>query len=383
MKIKFSSLQFYLLLALFSLLFTSIWSYNSFLNIENQNKRIVEEAIPISNAASQLFPLLLDQELSVRGYVHNQDELSLSQFEVAYARMNETIELIYSLDQNHPIMHQLITEKALPLIEETSLFYQDQISLVESGQYNRANDKRYSGIGYINRFRTVDTEIRQDIDKIIQNAAVRSENASNSARSVIIIVGIIALLIFLAFVQTFRLERSKKALIYKSQHDALTGIYNRRAFDEQLSRFWDEALDKEQSISLLLIDVDSFKLFNDHYGHLEGDKCLQQVATVLDRKASHPFIAARYGGEEFAIILPDKGEKEAFQIAEEIRKAVLKLSIPHRSHKPLQILSISLGVASIIPEENESEERLIELADQALYQSKDNGRNRVTVNKTG
>jgi len=383
MKIKFSSLQIYLLFALLSLLFVSIWSYNSFLNIENQNQRIVSEAIPISNAASQLFPFLLDQELSVRGYVHNQDSLSLTQFEIANKNMVKTIELIHSLDQNHPIMNQLMNEKALPLIEEMNLFYLDQISLVQTGDFNEANARRFSGTVYINQFRAVDMEIRQDIDKIIQDAAVRSENASNSSRNVIIVVNIIAMIIFFAFIQTFRLERSKKALIYKSQHDALTGIYNRRAFDEHLSMLWDDALENKDSISLLLIDVDAFKLFNDHYGHLEGDKSLQQVASVLQKNSNKSFIAARYGGEEFAIILPGKEEIEAFQIAEEIRQDILHLNIPHILHTPLRKLSISIGVSSTIPSQEGSMENLIKKADQALYQSKDDGRNRVTISKAG
>lgn len=118
MKTKFSLLQRYLLISLMALFLTSVWSYSAFQDIEQENRRIVEEAIPISNAASELFRLLLDQELSVRGYTYNQDTQSLEQYEATKQSLEETIRIIRELDERHPIMQELIQDEALPLIQK-------------------------------------------------------------------------------------------------------------------------------------------------------------------------------------------------------------------------------------------------------------------------
>lgn len=379
MKWKLSQLQTYLLVALFALIFTSIWSYVSFLNIDKQNERIVKEAIPIASAATQLYPLILDQELSVRGYLLSQDTLSLQQFERSNSRMHETLEIVREFDGQHPIMAQIINEGALPLIEELETFYMNQIQLIQEGDLAQANRQRYSELISLNAFRSVDTKIRGNVDNIIADASARSHLASQSAKWVILIVSALSFLIFFAFLHTFRVERSQQALIHKSLHDALTGIPNRRAFDEALDRFWKEARETNKPLSLLLIDIDAFKSYNDTYGHLEGDACLRKVAQVLKQTVNKPALVARYGGEEFAVLLPSDAQFVATELAEEIRQAVLKLTIAHKSYHPECIVTISIGVATVIPELYQAEDELIRRADKALYQSKEKGRNRVTV----
>ncbi len=335
MKTKFSLLQRYLLISLMALFLTSVWSYSAFQDIEQENRRIVEEAIPISNAASELFRLLLDQELSVRGYTYNQDAQSLEQYEATKQSLEETIRIIRELDERHPIMQELIQDEALPLIQKMEAFHASQIELIEAGDVIAANARRYSGIDYINQFRDVDAALREDIDNIIQQATLRSETASNSAKWVIFIVVGIALLLLMTFMHTFRLERSKQALIHRSLHDALTGIWNRRAFDEKLERMWDEANDTGDVLALLLLDIDAFKTYNDTYGHLAGDACLERVANVIDKAVGEDGMTARYGGEEFAVLLRPRHARQPKEIAERIRQAVLKLNIAHEMYTPL------------------------------------------------
>ncbi|ERG67564.1 GGDEF domain-containing protein [Exiguobacterium chiriqhucha] len=379
MKTKFSLLQRYLLISLMALFLTSVWSYSAFQDIEQENRRIVEEAIPISNAASELFRLLLDQELSVRGYTYNQDTQSLEQYEATKQSLEETIRIIRELDERHPIMQELIQDEALPLIQKMEAFHASQIELIEAGDVIAANARRYSGIDYINQFRDVDAALREDIDNIIQQATLRSETASNSAKWVIFIVVGIALLLLMTFMHTFRLERSKQALIHRSLHDALTGIWNRRAFDEKLERMWDEATDTGDVLALLLLDIDAFKTYNDTYGHLAGDACLERVANAIDKAVGEDGMTARYGGEEFAVLLRPRHARQPKEIAERIRQAVLKLNIAHEMYTPLRKVSVSIGVAEHAPTPSGDKTDLIEAADQALYQAKQSGRNRVSV----
>lgn len=381
MKTKFSLLQRMLLIALTSLLLTSVWSYSAFQNIERENERIVQEAIPIANEATELFRLLLDQELSVRGYTYNQDTISLIQYDQTKRELKETIAVIQRLDQQHPIMRELIQQQALPLIRQMEAFYESQIELVDAGGIRQANERRYSGIEYINQFRTVDAEIRQDIDKIIQEASDRSDRASSSARWVILIVGGVATLLLAAFIQTFRLERSKQALIYRSLHDSLTGIWNRRAFDEALDRRFDEAMESEQAMTVMLLDIDAFKQYNDTYGHLSGDACLERVAKAMERTVGETGLVARYGGEEFVVLLQGDASKRRVELAESIRLAVLQLAIPHESYHPLRLVTVSIGVATCVPNVAGDKLRLIEQADEALYEAKRNGRNRIETGR--
>uniref|UniRef100_A0A7C4Y636 Diguanylate cyclase n=1 Tax=candidate division WOR-3 bacterium TaxID=2052148 RepID=A0A7C4Y636_UNCW3 len=161
--------------------------------------------------------------------------------------------------------------------------------------------------------------------------------------------------------------------------DELTGIGNRRLFDMILEKEWKRAKRYLQPISLIIIDIDYFKNFNDTYGHLKGDDCLKTVAKVLSKTIKRPSdIVARYGGEEFAVILPDTNEENAVKLAEDMRIGIENLNITHISSE-IKILTISLGVASVIPNQNLEMSFLILLADRALYDAKNNGRNCVKV----
>ena len=159
--------------------------------------------------------------------------------------------------------------------------------------------------------------------------------------------------------------------------DYSTGLANRFSFDRQLAEEWKNAARQHNSLALLMVDIDHFKLYNDHYGHLEGDECLRRIATTLANSLLRTSdLVARYGGEEFAVILPRASSQGAVALAERMRQLVADEQIPHMPYTP-GIVTVSIGVAAMQPEAAMSETMLIQCADRALYAAKRAGRNRV------
>jgi diguanylate cyclase (GGDEF)-like protein len=161
--------------------------------------------------------------------------------------------------------------------------------------------------------------------------------------------------------------------------DHMTGLANRRTFDKELSREWRRAVRERGSLSLLMVDIDFFKRYNDHYGHPAGDECLRAIASLLARTMVRSNdLAARYGGEEFAIILPGSNLDGALMIAERLRDAIAHANLRHEGSSRGTV-TVSIGVASVLPTRTMEESQLIQAADTALYLAKRNGRNQVTV----
>ncbi|MFD2443272.1 diguanylate cyclase domain-containing protein [Bacillus sp. CGMCC 1.16607] len=156
-----------------------------------------------------------------------------------------------------------------------------------------------------------------------------------------------------------------------SNLDGLTEIANRRSFDHTLEKEWKKAIKENTPISLILFDIDHFKIYNDTYGHQQGDECIIEVAnTAQSLFTDETTLVARYGGEEFAIILPNKNKKVSTELAEELRKTIQNLAIPHMNSKVIPFVTISAGVSTIIPTANKSHLQLIITADEALYLAK-------------
>lgn len=176
------------------------------------------------------------------------------------------------------------------------------------------------------------------------------------------------------------LNRANHQLERLSRSDALTGLANRRHFDEFLAQLWQRARQSGRAIALLMMDVDHFKAYNDRYGHPQGDTCLRQLGAVLRRQLRRPGdLVARFGGEEFVAVLHDAPLPEAMAAAERVRLGVQALALPHDSAPGSGQVTLSVGVSSCAPGQVGSPQALIAAADAALYQAKSQGRNRVVA----
>jgi len=183
---------------------------------------------------------------------------------------------------------------------------------------------------------------------------------------------------------TFRDTTERKNLEIKlaqqAQMDGLTDIANRRFFDQILQKEWQRCLRNGMPLALILCDLDYFKHYNDHFGHLQGDDCLIQVTQALKKVIKRPGdLLARYGGEEFVVLLPETPLQGAYQVAQAMAEAVHQLALPHPESPKHKFVALSLGLAVGIPQAEKTKEQLLNAADKALYQAKDRGRNQICV----
>ncbi|EIJ44185.1 diguanylate cyclase (GGDEF) domain-containing protein [Beggiatoa alba B18LD] len=176
------------------------------------------------------------------------------------------------------------------------------------------------------------------------------------------------------------LAKANQELQRLASLDGLTQLANRRRFDEYLDQEWRRATRDNSPLSLILCDVDYFKPYNDNYGHQAGDECLQQVAKAMSQAVKRPAdLVARYGGEEFAVILPNTDTEGAKTVAVNIADAVKALQLPHRASQVQPFVTLSIGIANVYPNRHLSMLLLIKTADEALYQAKETGRNRIVI----
>jgi diguanylate cyclase (GGDEF)-like protein len=173
---------------------------------------------------------------------------------------------------------------------------------------------------------------------------------------------------------------SKQVLSESANRDSLTGIHNRRMFDDHMQRLWQQAMRERVPLALLLVDLDHFKAFNDRRGHQAGDACLAKVASVLPVAARRPFdLAARYGGEEFAVLLYDAPRDRVEEICRQLHATLQKAALEHPASPVSQHVTFSIGAACVEPNLGRHPEGFIQLADEALYAAKERGRNRTVI----
>lgn len=173
------------------------------------------------------------------------------------------------------------------------------------------------------------------------------------------------------------LEELNNKLLYISENDSLTGIPNRRKFDSVMNIQWDLAKKNKHNLSLILLDVDCFKQYNDNYGHVEGDKCLAAIGYALSNYIDKKYIVARYGGDEFVIIFPNISLNNVLKLGEKFRTEIENLNLKHEFSNIKNIVTITLGAASVIPNDNITINEFIRQADTALYAAKERGRNQI------
>jgi diguanylate cyclase (GGDEF)-like protein len=179
------------------------------------------------------------------------------------------------------------------------------------------------------------------------------------------------------------LKRYRDFLEVLSTIDGLTGIPNRRRFDEVLENEWSRARRNQKPISLLMMDIDFFKLYNDHYGHPAGDDCLRRLAKGMAEAIRRPAdFVARYGGEEFILLLPDTDIEGAQWVARNVHEKIQTMKIPHAFSSITERVTLSIGAVSLIPTDDLTRFDLVKFADECLYSAKRNGRNRTEAYKT-
>ncbi len=178
------------------------------------------------------------------------------------------------------------------------------------------------------------------------------------------------------------LDAANQGLVRETLTDPLTGVANRRCFDDTLAMFWQHGSAQQRAVGLIMADIDHFKLYNDHYGHQAGDDCLRRVAARIGTLIREQDVLARYGGEEFAILLPDASPETVRGVAERVRQGVEELGLTHEGMAPPGIVTLSLGYGCIAPHRGAIMRDLVAIADSKLYAAKRNGRNIVAVSET-
>lgn len=173
------------------------------------------------------------------------------------------------------------------------------------------------------------------------------------------------------------LENLNQVLLSLAEKDQLTSIANRRRFDDYIENTWKACIETGDNLALFVIDVDYFKEYNDNYGHLEGDKCLASIAKALSSINFRPYFVARYGGDEFMIVLSKCSSEEAIKFGELIKTTIAELNIPHKFSKISDIVTLSIGIACMVPNEDIKLKEFIRQADEQLYVAKKLGKNRV------
>lgn len=228
----------------------------------------------------------------------------------------------------------------------------------------RTLDMEFRNIGLVNQLR--DEELRiSKLNRTLEKELSALKKTEDELRA-----------------QKLKAEDMADKLLTLSSQDGLTGVANRRSFDQTLAREWGRLGREARPLALILCDIDYFKAYNDRYGHQKGDHCLMRVAATLEEYARRGGdLAARYGGEEFAVILSNTDLDGARALAEQMRQAVEQLRIRHESSAAGGFVTVSFGVAALVPQRGLNSANLISLADRALYAAKQAGRNRVVVHE--
>lgn len=394
--------------------------------IIQDNNRLQKEVGSISENLTSLYIAVINQETGQRGYILTKDEEYLIPFyQGKQAFHAKEILLLESLEEypqfsEHildtikwgrdwtetygiPLVHMIVegkTPSEKDLLGEKEAFDHLRNSFVTTSHFIKSSraeiaDKSGSRLIYLliisvllvlTSFTLIWVRMYKEFRSIVVpiaelNHCLQEYTKHNFTKNPPIynVDNELGELIFHSELMRRELEENQIQMEKKVYTDGLTELYNRRFFDLTIENEWELHRDAAYKLSIILFDIDYFKRFNDTYGHVVGDDCLKMIAGVMKElfHASADF-PVRYGGEEFAVILTLQDHTAALKKAEQLRLAIEALKIPHKMSKVSRWVTISAGVATIVPDKNQDIQAFIKTADEALYQSKLKGRNQVT-----
>lgn len=320
-------------------------------------------------------------------YLNESDEKYFVMFKNNYHYASAAFQDLHEALQNIPKTHR-IQKSATKANKELQIYYETFLDIHSASRAIRKASR------YLDQHELEITKTATSITSMVedeyqvQNTIMQSLVLRTQVELIVAVAIAISLSIGLIVVVSrkvtapifLEMQRKTDELERLAKIDGLTGLANRRFLDERLIQEWQNLKRNKDSFSIIMADVDYFKAYNDHYGHQKGDDCLQQIATTIATCLKRPGdLAGRYGGEEFMVILPDTDTKGAVAVAECIKHTIAQLHIEHKQSEIADHLTLSFGVASGVPCDKRVPEKLVALADEALYRAKRQGRNTITT----
>lgn len=372
-----------------SMLFAALWMLDTFqLNFQRElidstdmaarKMRLSADLIEIARSRTRLsHEMVSEQDIFIRDDIYQDIESMADEF----SRLHRELETLPLKESEKNILQnqKKLYPQVIRLLEELShLGFEetDEANILARNLIIHEIVPRQEKV--VDGFMKIMRDIQLNISTSAQASSVQhvTNVGYRYALLVIIVIGSLVVLVWVARL----MSNIEGTLQTESLTDGLSGLSNRRCFDYMLTHIWQQSLRHKQPMSLLLIDIDYFKNYNDFYGHQEGDWCLKEVADIVKQVAFRKSdVAARYGGEEFAIILSDTDNSGAQIVAEKLLASIRDRKLPHLRSEIESFVTVSIGIATVVPDSGVEEEVLTRSADEALYQSKEAGRNRATV----
>jgi diguanylate cyclase (GGDEF)-like protein len=326
---------------------------------------------------------LVDAETSQRGFLITGNADYLESYSDALTTLTPTFMGLYESMGDDPLWEQrLDTLQSLVFLKFREL--QTSIELRRHSGFAAAQKLTMTNEGKrtMDRIRTLIGEFRSEEARAFSSQASRVQNTVTTARAsfwavTLVGLGLLIYVLYTLWLYLVEVRKTERTLRRQALRDPLTGLFNRRFFDAGLEQEIMRSRRSANPLSLLILDIDHFKNFNDEYGHEAGDAVLRAIGQLLQTQVRGGDVACRFGGEEFVILMPDAALQSAEVRGRQILEAIRGLEIPHQGHL-LPPVTASLGVAEF-PSHGSSAERLLEAADNALYKAKRSGRDRMVI----
>ncbi|HWH47306.1 MAG TPA: diguanylate cyclase [Burkholderiales bacterium] len=348
-----------------------------------EHSRTAEQTLNSLRHVVELQGQLVDAETSQRGFLITGNADYLESYSDALTTLTPTFMGLYESMGDDPLWEQrLDTLQSLVFLKFREL--QTSIELRRHSGFAAAQKLTMTNEGKrtMDRIRTLIGEFRSEEARAFSSQASRVQNTVTTARAsfwavTLVGLGLLIYVLYTLWLYLVEVRKTERTLRRQALRDPLTGLFNRRFFDAGLEQEIMRSRRSANPLSLLILDIDHFKNFNDEYGHEAGDAVLRAIGQLLQTQVRGGDVACRFGGEEFVILMPDAALQSAEVRGRQILEAIRGLEIPHQGHL-LPPVTASLGVAEF-PSHGSSAERLLEAADNALYKAKRSGRDRMVI----